>query len=85
LTLRRSFRAFRLANDLPKSSRTRLLGASTFGNFQRNSTRHATDNRADWSRDTTNRRSCNGTSRLFWDWWNFDVLGRLRSSFILLI
>jgi hypothetical protein len=85
LTFRRSFRAFSLANDLPESSRTRLLDASTFGSFSRKSARHSANNRANWTRDTAHRRSGDGTSSLFWNRWNFDVLGGLRSFFVLLI
>jgi len=85
LTFQRSFRAFSLPNDLPESSRTRLLESSTFGSFSRKSARHSTNNRANWTRDTAHRRSGDGTSSLFGNRWNFDVLGGLRSLFVLLI
>jgi hypothetical protein len=84
LSLRGSFRACRLPNDLPESSPTRLTNAAAlFGSFSGKSARHSTNYRADWTCYAADGGSGNGTSSLFRNRWNLDVLGGLRSFFVL--
>jgi hypothetical protein len=83
LSLRGSFRACRLPNDLPESSPTRLTNAAAlFGSFSGKSARHSTNYRADWTCYAADGGSGNGTSSLFRNRWNLDVLGGLRSFFV---
>jgi hypothetical protein len=86
LSLRRSFRACRLPNDLPESSPTGLTltnAATFFGSFSGKSARHSTNYRADWTCYAADGGSGNGTGSLFRNRWNLDVLGGLRSFFVL--